>query len=163
MNFSLNFFRFYLYFARRAKSTYAVVFRVWNPTSIVKSAKSIFEKQTNINLKRKKEGKMTEYTSTVSIVRMRFWHCCFVAFTLCGVFLLETAANAVSLDLFRNKDVLATRTIPDLTALKFASVTGQRDDYFNKLLAAWDTLQFDRTFISRGECEKVFISFKSYP
>lgn len=94
---------------------------------------------------------MTKYISTVSIVRMRFLHCCFIAFILCGLFLLKTTANAVSLDLFKNKDVLVTRTIPDLTALKFAPASDQRNDYFSKLLAAWDSLQFDRTFISRGE------------
>lgn len=94
---------------------------------------------------------MTTYTSTVSIVRMHFLHCCFIAFILCGVFLLNVTANAVSLDLFKNKDVLATRTIPDLTALKFAPASDQRNEYFNKLLAAWDSLEFDRTFISRGE------------
>lgn len=94
---------------------------------------------------------MREYTSTVSIVRMRFLHCCFVVYLLCGVFVLKVAANAVSLDLFKNKDVLATQTIPDLTALKFAPASDQRNEYLNKLLTAWDSLQFDRTFISRGE------------
>lgn len=85
------------------------------------------------------------------IVRMRLLHCCFIAFILYDVFLLKATANAVSLDLFKNKDVLATRTIPDLTALKFAPASDQRNEYFNKLLTAWDSLQFDRTFISRGE------------
>lgn len=93
---------------------------------------------------------------TITIIQMHFLHSFYVALTLSAVFLTKsaTATNAVSLDLYKNKDVLATRTIPDLTALRFAHVNDQRNEYFVKLLAAWDTLQFDRTFISRGKSVK---------
>lgn len=92
----------------------------------------------------------TKNQSTIAIV-----HCILIVFLLCDGLLLKTSANPF--DLYKNKDVIATRTIPDLTALKFGHVTDQRNEYFSKLLAAWDTLQFDRTFISRGEsfCFKI--------
>lgn len=73
-----------------------------------------------------------------------------VGLTLCDWILLQASASGVTMDLYKNKDVLATRTIPDLTALKFAH-GDHKNEYFTKLLAAWENLNFDRTFISRGE------------
>lgn len=81
---------------------------------------------------------------------MHFSQYVLLVFTLCEGFLTPTSANGVTLNLYKNKDVLATRTIPDLTALKFGN-GDHKSDYFTKLLAAWDNLNFDRTFISRGE------------
>lgn len=81
---------------------------------------------------------------------MQFLQYILVLFTLCEWFLVEANASGVTLDLYKNKDVLATRTIPDLTALKFAH-GDHKNEYFTKLLAAWDNLNFDRTFISRGK------------
>lgn len=77
----------------------------------------------------------------------------YIVVFICEVFLVKIGATSnVNLDLFKNKDVLATRTIPDLTALRFPQTVGENKiDYFNKLLAAWDNLSFDRTFISRGK------------
>lgn len=73
-----------------------------------------------------------------------------IVLSVCDSILLRTNAAGVTLDLYKNKDVLATRTVPDLTALKFAH-GDHKNEYFTKLLAAWDNLNFDRTFISRGE------------
>lgn len=81
---------------------------------------------------------------------MQFSQLLLVGLTLCDWILLRASASGVTLDLYKNKDVLATRTIPDLTALKFAH-GDHKNEYFTKLLAAWDNLNFDRTFISRGE------------
>lgn len=81
---------------------------------------------------------------------MQFSPYILIVLTVCDSVLLRTNAAGVTLDLYKNKDVLATRTIPDLTALKFAH-GDHKNEYFTKLLAAWDNLNFDRTFISRGE------------
>lgn len=81
---------------------------------------------------------------------MQFSPYILIVLTVCDSILLRTNAAGVTLDLYKNKDVLATRTIPDLTALKFAH-GDHKNEYFTKLLAAWDNLNFDRTFISRGE------------
>lgn len=81
---------------------------------------------------------------------MQFSQYILVVLTLCEGLLQQTGASGVTLNLYKNKDVLATRTIPDLTALKFGH-GDHKNEYFTKLLAAWDNLNFDRTFISRGE------------
>lgn len=83
-------------------------------------------------------------------VIMQFSQYVLIVLVLCEAFILKASASGVTLDLYKNKDVLATRTIPDLTALKFAH-GDHKNDYFIKLLTAWDNLNFDRTFISRGE------------
>lgn len=80
-----------------------------------------------------------------------------VIFALCDGFFVNASASGVALNLYKNKDVLATRTIPDLTALKFAH-GDHKNEYFVKLLTAWDNLNFDRTFISRGKCFHTFIT-----
>ncbi|XP_031629515.1 uncharacterized protein LOC116344847 [Contarinia nasturtii] len=80
---------------------------------------------------------------------MQFSHYILVVLTLCEGF-LASSASGVTLNLYKNKDVLATRTIPDLTALNSKlGNSDQKNDYFIKLLQAWDNLNFDRTFISR--------------
>lgn len=96
--------------------------------------------------------KVQSKTATIIATIMQFSQYILVVFTLCEGFLTRTSANSggVTLNLYKNKDVLATRTIPDLTALKFGN-GDHKSDYFTKLLAAWDNLNFDRTFISRGE------------
>lgn len=81
---------------------------------------------------------------------MQFSSYILIVLTVCDSILLRANAAGVTLDLYKNKDVLATRTIPDLSALKFAH-GDHKNEYFTKLLAAWDTLNFDRTFISRGK------------
>lgn len=81
---------------------------------------------------------------------MQFSQYILVVVTLCGGIFMRTSASGVTLNLYKNKDVLATRTIPDITALKLAH-SDHKNNYFTKLLAAWDNLNFDRTFISRGK------------
>lgn len=74
-----------------------------------------------------------------------------IVFMLINLFALNIKASETTIDVYKNRDVLATRTIPDLTALKFVHFGEHKNEYFNKLLAAWDNLNFDRTFISRGK------------
>lgn len=95
-------------------------------------------------------NKKVQSTKAVITAIMQFSQYILVVFTLCEGLLLQTTASSVTLNLYKNKDVLATRTIPDLTALKFGH-GDHKNEYFTKLLTAWDNLNFDRTFISRGE------------
>lgn len=85
---------------------------------------------------------------------MQFSQYILVVVTLWGGFVMRTSASDVTLNLYKNKDVLATRTIPDITALKLAH-GDHKNNYFTKLLAAWDNLNFDRTFISRGKLNDI--------
>lgn len=94
--------------------------------------------------------KKVQSTKAVIAAIMKFSQYILVVFTLCEGLFLQTTASGVTLNLYRNKDVLATRTIPDLTALKLGHID-HKNEYFTKLLAAWDNLNFDRTFISRGK------------
>lgn len=92
------------------------------------------------------------------------FHCFPIIFVLTissSLFALQTNAAGVTLDIYKNRDVLATRTMPDLAALKFGNVGDHKNEYFNKLLAAWDNLNFDRTFISRGNYKNYFFLKKT--
>lgn len=100
----------------------------------------------------KTANKKVHSTKVIIIAIMQFSQYILVVLTLCEGFLLSSASSGVTLNLYKNKDVLATRTIPDLTALNTKmGNTDQKNDYFIKLLQAWDNLNFDRTFISRGK------------
>lgn len=69
---------------------------------------------------------------------------------LCALNVVETDASDAAFDIFKNRDVVATRTMPDLSALKFGQFAEQKNDYFSKLVMAWEQLNFDRSYISRG-------------
>lgn len=109
------------------------------------NARNQTDEQTNIM------NKKVQSSRHLFATIMQFSQSIFVAVTLFEwIFVQSASASGVTLDLYKNKDVLATRTIPDLTALKFAH-GDHKNDYFTKLLASWENLNFDRTFISRGE------------
>lgn len=74
---------------------------------------------------------------------------CGVVF-VCALNVAETNASDAAFDIFKNRDVVATRTMPDLSALKLSQFAEQKNDYFSKLLVAWEQLNFDRSYISRG-------------
>lgn len=76
---------------------------------------------------------------------------------MCAVLLVsvfsafETDATDIVFNSFKNRDVLATRTMPDLSALSVGHFGDHKNEYFGKLQTAWEQLNFDRSYISRGK------------
>lgn len=63
----------------------------------------------------------------------------------------DVDATDIAFNLFKNRDVLATRTMPDLSALSTGHFGDHKNEYFGKLQTAWEQLNFDRSYISRGK------------
>lgn len=79
---------------------------------------------------------------------------CYLLFTisLCDVLLYAVnAKDAVhDIDNFKNKDIVLKNVLPDLSALNYASIRDSTSGYFEKLLAAWNTLKYPQSMILKG-------------
>lgn len=87
-----------------------------------------------------------QYTGQVIIVQL----CLCIAISLCEV-LQKNEEHGESFDIYKNKEIIQNGTLPDLTALNFGHVSESKVDYFNKLVLAWENLNFNRNQISKGE------------
>lgn len=81
-------------------------------------------------------------------------YCCvLVTISLCDVLLhAVNATDTVGRDIdhFKNKEILSKNMVPDLSALNYASIRDSTSSYFEKLLAAWNSLKFAPTMILKG-------------
>lgn len=77
-----------------------------------------------------------------------------VTISLCDVFLptidAKDASDGNDIDGFKNKDILQKNMVPDLSALNYAGIRDSTSGYYEKLLAAWDTLKFAESMILKG-------------
>lgn len=82
--------------------------------------------------------------------QVQWWHFVSATLLVSAFSVIETNATDIAFNLFKNRDVLATRTMPDLSALSFGHFGEHKNEYFGKLQTAWEQLNFDRSYISRG-------------
>lgn len=83
----------------------------------------------------------------IACKKVQWLQCVYVVVLVCT---WSATATDAAFENFKNRDVLATRTMPDLAALNYVHFADHKNDYLNKLLAAWEQLNFDRSYISRG-------------
>lgn len=79
-------------------------------------------------------------------------YCLLLAISWCDVLLhtIDAKDAGTDIDNFKNKEILSKNVLPDLSALNYASIRDSTSGYFEKLLAAWDSLKYAPSSISKG-------------
>lgn len=55
------------------------------------------------------------------------------------------------IDNFKNKEIILKNLVPDLSALNYARIRDSTSGYFEKLIAAWDSLKYAPSMILKGK------------
>lgn len=87
-------------------------------------------------------------------LRTAFGSYCYLLFSSSLCVVLVYAANAKDaghdIDNFKNKEIVLKNVLPDLSALNYASIRDSTSGYFEKLLAAWNSIKYPQSMISKG-------------